>query len=1234
MKSILTLSQTLITSLSFMTSGYLLGAIDHSFFEMRIRPVLAEKCYECHSARASKIKGGLRLDHIDFIQAGGDSGPALVGGKPEESLIIQAIRYDDPHFQMPPKEKLEKKVLADFEQWVSQGAPWPDEPAPQVSSSSKRSAFQMEKRIQEHWSWRAIAKSKVPDIKGQNLNEIDRFIRARLKTIGLLPAEESDKRTWLRRVSYDLIGLPPGVDEINQFLGDPSTDSYATVVERLLDSVHFGEKWARHWMDLVRYAETCGHEFDYPLENPHEYRDYLIRAFNADVPYDQFLKEHVAGDLMDEPRRHPREKFNESIIGTGFWYFHEAVHAPTDPKQDNADRMESQLDVFGKTFLGLTIGCARCHDHKFDAISEKDYYSLAAFMQGSHRQEYPLDVGGKREEIASEIEALCQSAFSSLTAQQKDFHTIHLPSKYWKGASQLTHSNYAGSSKEANVSGEVLVDFENGFGTWRPNGNAFLTPRMKGSADTGSVTGYTGTGWASSLNKDPKKSMGSLLSPKIKVEHRFLNFSVGGGQFNEVGVELWADGNRLLVSRGENSDVLVPRSWDLVDYYFREVEIRIVDQATGRWGHVHADQFEFAQFPTVSKPDKPVPPNSVVERYAQEYGLNGNTLRAWCMHFTQLDNLHSLSQRMKSAKNSHIGLVNAEDNFIQNSQSFASFTSSGIPKGWEFTGEAFKPRGHRLIPFDGSNLFPNRNVLSSHVLGDRRVGNLRSPHFKIEHDQILVKAKAKNAFMRVVIDNYHMGKHSGLLFGGTVIKEANSEGNFRWFNLSPKKYKGHWAYLEFVDRGTDAYLEIDQVRFANSGIGRRPDSRFSLLLGDDKVEASNLPQFLDDFLGKSLDKMNTGRFSGEENEFLNYLHSERLIPFENQQAISERLRQAEVIDSITPRERYALAMGKGSPFQGNVYVRGSPHKLGEPVVGRNLTAFGGKTGSRLDLADQLISADNPLVSRVMANRIWLQFFGRGIVPTPDDFGPMGQEPSHPELLDWLASDFRENNWSVKNLIRKIVLSQTYRQSSRLNRSNDKGEVSLADPQNIFLHKMPVRRLQAEAIRDSILSFSGRMDKQLFGPSVPIYKTAFMTGRGGKKNGPLDGAGRRSIYGSVYRNFLSPFMLAFDQPAPFGTKGKRSVSNVPAQSLALMNDPFVIGQCRLMGKNIFQTEKQKTESVVSLFEMITGTPPSPKAQETLLAFVETQTKAHGSLTEHVWADLAHVLINSKGFLFLN
>ena len=1207
---------------------------DHSFFESKIRPVLATKCYECHSAEASKIKGGLRLDHIDLILKGGDTGPALVIAKPAESLILEAIGYDEPDFQMPPKEKLSQQVVDDFSQWISEGAIWPDEPVPTLLSSPQRNSFNLEKRKSAHWCWQPVTKPLVPKEGAFTQNPIDYFIGKRLIEAGLLPALATDKRTWLRRVTFDLTGFPPTLEEIGHFISDESGNAYKTAVDRLLDSDHFGEKWARHWMDLVRYAETCGHEFDYPLENPHEYRDYLIRAFNSDVPYDQFLMEHVAGDLIDEPRRHRTEKFNESVIGTGFWYFHEAVHAPTDPKQDNADRMESQLDVFGKTFLGLTIGCARCHDHKFDAISEKDYYSLAALMQGSNRQEYPLDLGGKREVISNEIEALCKSAFSSLSSKQEGFSTMQPPSKYWKGALQLTHSNYVDTGTDANFTGEVLVDFENGFGDWKPHGKAFQKPKLKGSTDTGSVTGYSGVGWASSLSKDPKKSLGSLRSPKIKVEHRFLNFSVGGGQFNEVGVELWADGNRLLVARGENSDELVPKSWDLLDYHLSEVEIRIVDQATGRWGHVHADQFEFSPFPVTPKPDKPVPPLSVVECYARSNGLVVQTLRAWCMHFKKLDNLQSLAQRIERAKSSHNGLVHAEQNFIQNSQSFATFTSSEIPQGWKITGEAFKPRGHRLISFAGSNLFPSRNILSSHVLGDRRVGNLRSPHFKIEHDQILVRAKAKKGFMRVVIDHYHMGKHSGLLFGGTVIKEANSEDNFQWFSLSPKKYKGHWAYLEFVDRGTDAYLEIDQVRFANSGIGRSPDSRFSLLLGDEKIEASNLPEFLDGFLKKSFAKIHAGKFSGEEYEFLNYLYSEGLIPFGNQQTIPERLRQAEAIDSKTPRERYTLAMGEGSPFQGNVYVRGSPHKLGESVVGRNLTALGGQPGTRLDLANQLISGDNPLVSRVMANRIWLQFFGRGIVATPDDFGPMGQEPSHPELLDWLAHDFRENDWSVKNLIRKIVLSKTYRQSSLLNPSCDKEKVSFADPQNIFLHKMPIRRLQAEAIRDSILSFSGRIDRKLFGPSIPIYKTAFMTGRGGKKNGPLDGAGRRSIYGSVYRNFLSPFMLAFDQPAPFGTKGKRSVSNVPAQSLALMNDPFVISQCKMMGENVFQAKKLKSESMGNLFEMITGKPPSQAAQEKLLAFLETQTKVHGSLTKEVWADLAHVLINSKGFLFLN
>ena len=1216
----------------------LLGfAVDEKleYFESKIRPVLAEKCYECHSAQSGKTKGGLRLDHIEVILKGGDSGPALTVGDSTNSLLVEAIHYQDPDFHMPPKGKLPQDVISDLEKWINEGAVWPEEPVPSFSSKAERSSFNLAKRKKEHWSWQPITSPTIPVSElAQNLHPIDQLIREKLAHAGLIPSKSADKRTWLRRVTFDLTGLPPTLPEIENFLLDNSENSYQTVVARLLESPHYGEKWARHWMDLVRYAETCGHEFDYPLEHPHEYRDYLIRAFNQDVPYDQFLVEHVAGDLISPPRLNDEEKFNESIIGTGFWYFHEAVHAPTDPKVDNADRMENQLDVFGKTFLGLTIGCARCHDHKFDAISEKDYYSLASYMQGSTRQEYPLDAGGKRKEIAEEIEALCRSAFSSLSTSNESAYSSVPLSKYWEAASHLTKSVYTDTREDSNQTGDTLIDFENGFGDWKINGKAFANTNLKSSKDFLSVTGYLGSGWASSYSKDPKKSNGSLISPTIKIKHRFLNFLVGGGQFVEVGVELWAEGEKVLVSRGENSDKLVQKSWDLEDYYEKEVEIRIVDNATGRWAHVHADQFEFSELPFNEKPEKPVPPFSVIQSYAQANNFNAHTLRSWCMHFNKIDNLRALSQKLKSAKSSHIGLVKAEENFIKNSHSFANFSSSQIPAGWKITGEAFKPRGHQLLSLNSPSFLPDLNLLSSNILGNRRVGNLRSPHFKIDHDHVLIKAKSNKTFIRLVIDNYHMVKYSGLLFGGTSIKEANSGDDFKWFTLSPRKYKGHWAYLEFVDRGTDSFIEIDQVRFADSGIGQTPNSKFAFILNDDEVNESNLPQYLDAFLENSFNRIDAGEFSTDEYSFFNHLYSEGLIPFKNQSGLDEMVRKDQAADSKTPRERYVLAMGEGSRFSGNVYVRGSPHNLGASVEGRNLTALGGQAGSRLDLAKQLISADNPLVSRVMANRIWLQFFGRGLVPTPDDFGPMGQEPSHPKLLDWLATDFRENNWSIKSLIRKIVLSQTYRQSSTLNPANEQQKVTLADPQNILLHKMPIRRLQAEAIRDSILSFSGRIDKKLFGPSVPIYKTAFMTGRGGKKNGPLDGAGRRSIYGSVYRNFLSPFMLAFDQPAPFGTKGRRSVSNVPAQSLALLNDPFIIGQCKLMGRNTVNAQKTQTEALNTLYETITGKLPGSDVQQKLLSFLSTQSKAHGGMSEQVWSDLAHVLVNSKSFLFLN
>ena len=360
-----------------------------AFFETEVRPVLATHCYECHSANAKRLEAGLRLDSRRGMLRGGDSGPVIEPGSVDESMLIEAVRYEG--YEMPPSGKLPDKAVAALEKWVSMGAPWPDEPEPEAGAEPP--AFNWKDRKEQHWCWQPIRAEQPPAVAATDwpINAIDDFILATLEEKELVPAEDADRRTLARRVFYDLIGLPPTVEQLNAFLKDESEYAFESLVDELLESPHFGEKWARHWLDLVRYGETLGHEFDYPLHHAHRYRDYVIRALNADVPYDQFVHEHVAGDLLDQPRLHPDEQSNESILGTGFWYLGEACHAPTDVRQDEADRVDNQIDVFSKTFLGLTVACARCHDHKFDPIPTKDYYALYGYIQSSRRQEAMLD---------------------------------------------------------------------------------------------------------------------------------------------------------------------------------------------------------------------------------------------------------------------------------------------------------------------------------------------------------------------------------------------------------------------------------------------------------------------------------------------------------------------------------------------------------------------------------------------------------------------------------------------------------------------------------------------------------------------------------------------------------------------------------------------------------------------------------------------------------------------------
>ena len=356
------------------------------FFETKIRPVLATQCYSCHGAALKEPMGGLRLD----LRAG------LLNPK-----LLAAIGYRNADLRMPPTGKLPDQTIADFRRWVEMGSPAPPDREPAPSPSAK-GAIDWNK-AREFWAFRPVRKVDPPAVRDAAWprQPVDNFLLARLEAQQLKPAAEASRRIWLRRVTFDLTGLPPTRAEMDAFLKDATEGAHETVVDRLLRSPRYGERWARHWLDLVRFAETNGHEFDNPKTDAWQYRDYVIRAFNQDLPYDRFVKEQIAGDLLPQPRLSEDGGHMESPIGTGIYWFGEVLNSATDSAKSRADQVDNQIDVISKTFLGLTVSCARCHDHKFDPIPTADYYALAGIMHGTAIQETIIDSPLRRAQIAN-----------------------------------------------------------------------------------------------------------------------------------------------------------------------------------------------------------------------------------------------------------------------------------------------------------------------------------------------------------------------------------------------------------------------------------------------------------------------------------------------------------------------------------------------------------------------------------------------------------------------------------------------------------------------------------------------------------------------------------------------------------------------------------------------------------------------------------------------------------------
>jgi hypothetical protein len=354
---------------------------DAEFFEKKIRPILANSCYECHSHQAKKLKGGLYLDNREELMKGGETGVAVVLGEPEKSRLIEAVRWSDPDFQMPPKQKLEPSAVADLVHWVKIGAPWPKSEPPKPVVSDKEVAA-AEKKKREHWAWQPVRNPKPPGVKKyETVNGIDHFLRATLEKKGMTPAPRADRLTLIRRAYFDLIGLPPTPEEIAAFERDPAPNAFEKVVEHLLASPHYGERWGRHWLDVARYGEDQAHSFQ-PRLYPQgfRYRDWLVKAFNDDMPYNEFIMEQIAGDLLEGGDKTGRP------AALGFFALGPVYYG--DGKM--FDQFDDRIDTLTRGFLGLTVACARCHDHKFDPISSKDYYGLAGIIASSEYTEAPL----------------------------------------------------------------------------------------------------------------------------------------------------------------------------------------------------------------------------------------------------------------------------------------------------------------------------------------------------------------------------------------------------------------------------------------------------------------------------------------------------------------------------------------------------------------------------------------------------------------------------------------------------------------------------------------------------------------------------------------------------------------------------------------------------------------------------------------------------------------------------
>ncbi|SEI93396.1 Planctomycete cytochrome C [Cyclobacterium xiamenense] len=964
-------------------------------FNYHIKPILVQKCYLCHGPDPSSREAGLRLDLAEGATKLLESGlSAIVPGSAAKSALVHRITESDPELKMPPpasKLELTAVEIELLKKWINQGAVY-----------------------EPHWSFiPPVVSAALPSDESLS-SQIDLHLNQKMDSKGLKPGAPASKYQLIRRLSYVLTGLPPEPERVHAFVADERDEAFELLVDEFLNSPAFGEKWASHWMDVVRYAETRGHEFDFEIQGAWRFRDYLIRAINSDVSYAQLVREQLAGDLIQEPRLHPETGANESVLGTLFLTMTEGTHSPVDTKKDEADRIDNMADVIGKSFQGLTVGCAKCHDHKFDPIPATDYYGLYGVL-GSTRFS-PIPVGNYQQKAAT----------------MQEVHRLK------KELREMIANSWEESTRD---SVPVLLASRQG---------------------------------AVAASRDGGEALGKVI-----------------GDF-----------------RGSDFD-----GWK-------------------------ADGWAFGEGTTLGDP--------------------------------QLD-----------------------------------------------------PKTGRLIAL-------KEGLASSRKLGTGIFGALRSPNFSIDRRYLAVRARGTGGSIRIIMDNFQLISYP--IYGGLDQKVNDEEWQNYVFDL------GDW-------QGHDAYIELLPGSFIRHTYHQDPEAyievAYATASDEEWFQPESPPGYYSpaNLIPVAVDLWKAGKSTATDINLLNgQLESGKLkrrFPDEVKTQLTMDLLLAQVRDSL-----FIQGVSEGFARESPVFIRGNHLEPDSKPAPRSFLSaildwqqpIRDAGSGRKEMVETILHPDNPLTARVMVNRLWHHVFGKGLVETVDNFGLQGKLPSHPELLDRLALAFREEDWSVKSMIKSMVLTEAFRRGTA-----DVNEER--DPENTYLAHYPVRRLEAEAIRDGLLQVSGSLDRRMFGPPVPVHLTEFMQGRGRPaKSGPLDGDGRRSVYLEVRRNFLDRMMTTFDRPTPFTTFGNRDETNVPAQSLFLMNDPFVAQQAELFAKRLLQGAHRSTdERIQEAYFRAFSRPPSAAEVEQGKAFLQEASRsvgidpAAGDLP--AWKEYCHALFNTKAFIYL-